>query len=889
MTKTEAIKKFLELKTHADLASLYCMEMETQVNVGSDSGELVEGEYNGHQWRGWTDGNTTWKNFRIPWKAYSDPEFTDSRMAFDLYEHAEGVGMTGWDWKNRCSRWVAYDFDAIVGHSEEHTKKLTDVELQAVKDKAAELPWITIRKSTSGSGLHLYVFLDNVPTANHHEHSALARAILGNMSALLGFDFETKVDICGGNMWVWHRKMLGTDGLTVIKQGGILKDIPRNWRDHLDVVHTNNRRLNKEVKDLDPIDLLFSRTRKVPLDKEHHRLLKWLDANVNLWWWDADKHMLVTHVHHLLDAYESLSLRGHFETMSRGKNLTEQNCFCFPMSNGAWVVRRFSKGVSEADSWCQDSAGWTRCILNATPTFDIACKTFGGLEDEKGNFKFQKASDAQKAVKLLGRYVKFNKDVKDREVVLTRKKDGKLVFSIDKKDTDSNLSGWLNTKKGWQQVVQVNEVVDTDTETSDVDDCIRHVVDQNGQDAGWVIQNEGRWNKECLNNVKFAIQSMGLNGKVMNNTLGAAVLNPWKLVVEPFKPEYPGDRKWNRDAPQFTVPPSQSEELNWPTWCKLMDHCGRGLDDAVLEDEWCQESKILKGGEYLIAWVASMLQEPYEPLPYLFIYSQEQNTGKSTFHEAISMLMTKQGYTDASAALMSNGDFNGELEGKVLCYIEEKSLSKKDAVMAKLKDWVTSRLMLIHAKRATPYMAPNITHWIHVANKHEACPVFDGDTRITMIQAHRLDNIVPKRELMRQLRKELADFLAYCLRYKVPKTNDRLRIPIVTTTIKTQTMSTNMNALDEFLSDKIERADGYAIPFAEFHKLFVESLDDSDRPTWTKRKVGKSVPPEFLKGKLTNPIQTAYLNVKWKDVATTIKVDGVYKVKSNGYAYVEAR
>ena len=144
------------------------------------------------------------------------------------------------DWYNQVSKWVAFDFDALIGHSDKHTAKLTDEELQNVKEAAMEIPWVTIRKSTSGKGLHLYVFLDSVATCNHHEHAALGRAILGTMSGITGFDFENRVDICGGNMWVWHRKMEGTDGLELIKEGSIFRDIPKHWKDHVKVV-TNDR------------------------------------------------------------------------------------------------------------------------------------------------------------------------------------------------------------------------------------------------------------------------------------------------------------------------------------------------------------------------------------------------------------------------------------------------------------------------------------------------------------------------------------------------------------------------------------------------------------------------------------------------------------------------
>ena len=188
--KTEAIASFLNHMTQPDLASLYHLGMECQVNVAQDGGERIEGDFKGKKWHAWTDGLSTWKPFRIPFKANTNPEYTDSPLKFDLVQHAEAIGMTGWNWQKRVSQWVAFDFDAIVGHSENHTAKLTDEQMTAVIEAAQSIPWVTVRKSTSGSGIHLYVFIDDVPTNNHNEHAALGRAILAQMAALTGFDFE---------------------------------------------------------------------------------------------------------------------------------------------------------------------------------------------------------------------------------------------------------------------------------------------------------------------------------------------------------------------------------------------------------------------------------------------------------------------------------------------------------------------------------------------------------------------------------------------------------------------------------------------------------------------------------------------------------------------------
>jgi hypothetical protein len=107
VTKTEAVKNLLTANTHPDLAALYQSRLEVQVSVAQDGGEKIEKEFKGRQYAAYTDGLSEWKSFRIPRNANSNPEDNDSPMLFDLSAHVEGIGMTGWDWQNRVSRWVS--------------------------------------------------------------------------------------------------------------------------------------------------------------------------------------------------------------------------------------------------------------------------------------------------------------------------------------------------------------------------------------------------------------------------------------------------------------------------------------------------------------------------------------------------------------------------------------------------------------------------------------------------------------------------------------------------------------------------------------------------------------------------------------------------------------
>ena len=63
--------------------------------------------------------------------------------------------------------------------------------------------------------------------------------------------------------------------------------------------------------------------------------------------------------------------------------------------------------------------------------------------------------------------------------------------------------------------------------------------------------------------------------------------------------------------------------------------------------------------------------------------------------------------------------------------------------------------------RTDSYTQPNTTHWVQCANRRENCPVFPGDTRITVIHVPDLlpDQEIPKEKLIEKLTEEAPHFM----------------------------------------------------------------------------------------------------------------------------------
>lgn len=893
--RTDAIRNFLQQMTPSqsqDLAALYNEGMEVQVNVAQGKGEKVEGVYNGLPWRGFSDGVQTWKPFRIPFKAGTAPHYEDSEIRFDLFEHAEGIGLTGWDWKQQRSLWVAFDFDSIIGHK----AGLSDAKLQEVSEKASAIPWVTVRKSTSGKGLHLYVFLKAVRTANHKEHAAVGRAILAKLSKETGFDFEAKVDCAGGNMWVWHRKQTGTDGLTLIKASGTLAEVPDNWRDFLNISPKTCKKRPPFIGSSEAaylgFDKLLQQHPNIKLDAEHKKLIDFLVSNNHVHWMEEEHGCLVTHTIHLKEAHEKLGLKGIFETTS--SHSTPHNCFGFPMANGEWVFRRYGQHIQEHGCWTVDPSGFTRCYFNRMPDFATAAKALGGIETASGKFVFQRQADALNRLgAVLGFSIDFPNAWNNRTARATQAKcDGSVRVDVDNEAQDGENRDWVRNAKSWTRVFHLPDAQKPNLDLQMLDEVLRHAITESGEACELILKVGNLWVEEDMPKVRAALRAQGFAAHTVGAMIGTAINNAWVLANRPFESEYPGGRVWNRDAAQMRFKPSDTEldELAFPSWSKILEHCGAELNNAVGANEWCQRNKIKTGADYLGIWIAHMLRMPTRPLPYLFFYGP-QNSGKSVFHEALGLLLTK-GRAFADNALTNVQGFNGELAHSVLCVVEETDLGKSgQTAYSRIKNWVTGLHIPIHPKFGKPYSLVNTTHWIQCANDQRFCPIFEGDTRITMAYVPSLtpEELIPKTELLKRLEQEAPDFLKKITTVEIPESEDRLGLPALMTADKRSAANKNRSDLEEFIAEECFIVSGACVSFAEFKTKFRAWLEESQRQEWSDKRIGKELPqPPFAKGRMhkdgkhyignlsfDKPCEESKSNVKWViDEGGYLKAEG---------------
>lgn len=865
MLKTQAVQNFIKVYTLPHL-QLYNPEMEVQVNVAQDNG--IKSRMNKNSYF-YTDNIEVWKHFRIPYNANIDAEYVDTELKFNLEKHVEAIGLTGWNWKKKQSHWFGYDIDSIINHKE----GLSEKDIEHIILRITDIPYVTAIKSTSGKGIHLYIHLDEpIPTSTHTEHAAIARSLLGTLSVDACFNLNNSIDVCGMVLWIWHRKIEGNpNAFKLIKEATInfpKEKVPSSWRTHIDVICGKKRRIRAPLgKNTDDetltseedqlFQIMAAATRSSPLDEKHKILLDWFKENSKRdWWWDSDHAMLVCHTLDLKQAHTVLGFKGVFYTNSSGS--TEQNCYAFPSEDGSWVIRRHSRGVNEHPSWTVDPSGWTRCNYNVESDLGTCVRANGGLENASGDYVFFNLELGLKALEDLGvteisdilkRNPVYESILSKRSFTIRPKKENKIILMFDKlKDVDENLNiqGFVSNKRGdrWERVLTVPTIKRT---FSSPDHLIRHLV-TGGEEAGWYIFTKKGWIGQQRCNVVTVLQSQTHSASRLDveMMMSKAVLDPWELVNLPFIEEYPGNRQWNMDAACFSCEP---KEGTFDTWNTILEHLGKNIDNDVKENAWCNTHEILTGRDYLLYWIASMLQRPAEPLPYLFFVGP-QNCGKSTLHEALGLIIAK-GYVRADNALNSTAGFNSEVANAVLCVVEETDLSKNPEALNRIKDWVTGKRISIRALYRNAYDIINTSHWIQCANNVKNCPILPGDTRIVPINVDIPNKEIPKGELLKQLEKEKKAFLYGCLNLYLPDPAGRLGIPCIRTSHKTVMEDKSESQLIKFMKEKIKIHLGKVIPFNAFYAEFHNWLDDDEKFFWTKSKVSKFYPTDtpYCKGR----------------------------------------
>lgn len=678
---------------------------------------------------------------RVPKYDRPEPYFHGSEVYQDFAKQVRRIGTSGWNWVDRHSEYVKFDFD-LKGEHKGHTVEADT--LAQIREAAEKLPYMTVYSSTSGEGLHLKVAVDQIRTDSPAEHRDLAEYVLDKMCKDAQFDFREHIDVYGSIFWVWGR---GCKGPRLLKPAAESLEVPYDWRQFLPAPPACTNEIDSQFSNME-------------FDAEHEAILQALLASGYTTFVSGNR--LTTHTCALRDVHQQLGLRGTFATNSPGTDRRSPNCFVHLKTNGAMEVYRYGQGTREHDSWTQDGRSWTHCSFNATASVAGVCEAMGAMQ-VPGGWYFPVGKHASAALQQLGHELP-----KTNRPVTVEVKGNTLHCSVDRVGNEQ-VKGWAPKGR------KLYRIFKHQIEERSYDDFVRKVITPSGESAGWAVDSDRGWNWVSQSEAQHVLTER-LGRSV---SLARCITRPWERVNEPFADEFLPGRRWNVDGARLRYTPTAGGAT--PHWDRIFQHLGRGLDSAVSNCDFCAEHGIRSGAKYLQLWVACLFQQPKQRLPVLFFYSQEQDTGKSSLHRALALLMSK-GCVDGSNALTQG--FNGELNGAIVCYIDEKNLAANPKAYESFKRWSDAPDIPIRQMHTNQFTSPNYTHWIQTANNRDFCPIEKGDRRFVVVEVSPLEDPIAWSILREKLIAEAPDFLGNVLAMPLPPADGRLFLPVLETEAK---------------------------------------------------------------------------------------------------------
>jgi hypothetical protein len=730
-------------------------------------------------------------------------------------------GTTWWNWRDGQTEAVFLEYDH--GHG---PHALDDAGIAQTDQWASRLPYVVVCTSKGGKGRHWLGLLEKpLPAKTRKEHIRNCRWVRDRVLADLGV---TELPTCaapGSMQHIWHHAP---------KAGGFRLLKPATSRLAIDPPPPETeaeKKASAKAKQDGPADW----------DKTHKGVFATMEA---AGWPVIHKKrdgqpMVQLHSAGLLHDFRTNRRAGRYSTLSQGHDKSKPNAYAFPRENGGLAVYRFQV-EEETDDWRVTDKGDLLCLYNVPVSFREAVKTCGGF-DRRGNAIVK---DADEAFRLLGVNLAIPEALKGREVTLRR--GGSTLFVSIPGTKEENAPGWKYHRKNWEYDLP-NALPEMPVNM--YEDRLRYTSDKH-KGKSWTMKDDrGGWLDVSESGAKTWLTGFGLGKYDVAEVMQFHLERNHQLVQIPFAEEDQPGRVWNR----FGAKRVQEAPGEFPAIRAILEHVGKNLTPVVRQDAWCQEHRIATGAEYLALWAAVMFRHPERRLPGLFMWSEIQSIGKSTYGRMLSRgFQDAHGWTELRKEL-TRDDFNDRMRGAALCLLEEVDLSANFAAYQLVKNYIDNPSITIRGIYVKAETERNYTHFIHTANYRNFCPIYPGDTRIVMwrVDPYEGPDLDWTGTLCAIVDGQMPAFLHHLLKLELPPSSGRLYLPILDTEDRREAMAERKAEIQGWYGQLREFAlEGWieAKTAAEILGMLVGAVND---PRLPKSAAGLALQLKQLNGKLT--------------------------------------
>ena len=139
--------------------------------------------------------------------------------------------------------------------------------------------------------------------------------------------------------------------------------------------------------------------------------------------------------------------------------------------------------------------------------------------------------------------------------------------------------------------------------------------------------------------------------------------------------------------------------------------------------------------EWLIRWIARIVQYPLEPGETGVLIKGQQGTGKSTFYALLELIFGENLCLHATDERTVFGQFNMILEGKVIVFLDEAAFGFNKSLAPKIKGLLTEPTIHVEEKYVRRRSTRNIGHYVIVSNSEAPLPLDPDDRRFLVLTA----------------------------------------------------------------------------------------------------------------------------------------------------------
>lgn len=157
-------------------------------------------------------------------------------------------------------------------------------------------------------------------------------------------------------------------------------------------------------------------------------------------------------------------------------------------------------------------------------------------------------------------------------------------------------------------------------------------------------------------------------------------------------------------------------------------------------------------GDYILAWVAHMLQKPHEKNETCLVFLSGQGTGKNTFIDAVGKILGRH-YQVVTNINHVTGKFNAHFKDTLLVFINEALWGGDKQGAGQTKGLITDHKIRIEMKGKDTFEIDNYINVIFASNNDYAISAQKGDRRhfVFKVSEHRIGD----REYFKALHHEI--------------------------------------------------------------------------------------------------------------------------------------